>query len=199
MNKLDIAGNKLAVQRVPQSSAALLLKPSVSASPNSHTLVTSSPNNIPVNNINNNNNSNSVSSPDLLDDYPISSVIRLSNMTTPADLRDNDLYEELLEDVADECNSHGTVKSIVIPRGTGGPEDQQDESVGRIFVSFLDTAGAQKARAAVAGRKFNGNVVRAHFFPEDLFAKKVGMKYLFTNEKNIACFSLLSNIYSCST
>lgn len=31
MNKLDIAGNKLAVQRVPISSAAMLLKPSTVA------------------------------------------------------------------------------------------------------------------------------------------------------------------------
>ena len=44
-------------------------------------------------------------------------------MTSPADLTDNDLYEELLEDVADECNTHGTVKSIVIPRGLDGAPD----------------------------------------------------------------------------
>ena len=68
---------------------------------------------------------------DVLDEYPLSSVIRLSNMTTPADLTDNDLYEELLEDVADECNTHGTVKSIVIPRGLDGAED--DGSVVRTY------------------------------------------------------------------
>lgn len=172
MNKLDLAGSKLAVQRVPLSSAAMLLKPS--ASPNTNILPTSPTSaSAPASCLT---NGPQPQLSDVLDDFPASCVIRLSNMTTPEDLRDNDAYEELLEDVADECNTHGTVKSIVIPRGTGGAEDAQDASIGRIFVSFVDLEGAKKARAAVAGRRFNGNVVRAHFFPEQLFAKKVGIQ-----------------------
>jgi len=93
-------------------------------------------------------------------------------MVNPEDLKDDDNYEELLEDVAEECNNHGTVKSIVIPRGV------EDASLGRIFVSFVEKESAQKAYGAVAGRKFNGKVVRAHYYPEELFTKKVNMSDL---------------------
>ena len=74
---------------------------------------------------------------DVLDDFPLSSVIRLSNMCSRADLTDNELYDELLEDVADECNTHGTVKSIVIPRGLDGAPD--DESVVRTNAPYIST------------------------------------------------------------
>lgn len=144
MNNLDVGGLKLFVQRVPISSADLLLKP---------TSVTKE-------------------KKDVLEDLQPTSVIRLSNMTTEEDLKDSNLYEELIEDVADECNNHGVVKDIKIPRGAGN-FDPSDPSVGKIFVHFTDADSAEKAMKAVSGRKFNGQTVVAHFYPEDLFLDKV--------------------------
>lgn len=46
--------------------------------------------------------------------------------------------------------------------------------VGKIFVLFLNIDGATKARAAVNGRTFNGKLVEAVFYPEDLLDQKVG-------------------------
>ena len=37
----------------------------------------------------------------------------------------------------------------------------------------MDVDGARKARDVVAGRTFNGNLVRAEYYPEGLFIKKV--------------------------
>ena len=155
MNGLDIADHKLSVLRIPASSAAVLLQPTSAPPP------PAGPPPLPV---------GAPSAPDAVDELSAcdpTTVIRLSNMTTPQDLADDQSFEELMEDVADECNSHGTVKSIVIPR-TGS-----DSSVGKIFVHFVDIAGAQATRKAVAGRKFNGRVVEAYFYPEALFLKKV--------------------------
>lgn len=45
--------------------------------------------------------------------------------------------------------------------------------VGKIFVLFVNKEGAQKARAAVHGRSFNGNKVEAVFYPEELLHSKV--------------------------
>lgn len=174
MNNLDIADHKISVQRIPASSAALLLQPTAVSVPAAATAPTSTavaaagtaqvaalgtpPTSSP-------------SVPDALESYPPSTVVRMSNMTTDEDLRDDDLFDELTEDVAGECNSHGVVKSIVIPRGPAtGP---QDTSVGKIFVHFTDIAGATRSRQAVAGRRFNGRVVEAYFYPEELFVKKV--------------------------
>jgi len=157
MNNLDIAGQKLSVQRVPASSAAVLLQSTTKPAPPSE--APPAPANGSI--------TSASSTADELADVPPSSVIRMSNMTTEEDLTDDQCYEELMEDVADECNSHGTVKSIVIPR-TG-----TDSSVGKIFVHFVDASSAQASRKAVAGRKFNGRVVEAYFYPEELFLQKI--------------------------
>ena len=92
---------------------------------------------------------------------------------------DDELYLELQEDVAEECNNYGSVRSLVIPRGnyasssSGGSRSSNDESVGMVFVHFTHAEGAEKARQAVAGRSFNGNTVRASFYPESLFLSQI--------------------------
>lgn len=84
---------KLLLQRIPQSMANMLLQPSKSTEKHRQ---------------------EKVSNPLL--DMPPTSALQLSNMIAADDLRDDELYSELIEDVADECNTHGTVRSIVIPR-----------------------------------------------------------------------------------
>lgn len=158
LNGLDIGGMKLSLQRVPQGMASVLLRRSVVVRPP-----------LPP-----------VPRPNPLLQLAPTCALQLSNMVLPEDLRDEQLYEELMEDVADELNSHGTVRSIVIPR----PRDANDISggfsaadiaagVSKIFVLFLSAEGAQKARAAVHGRIFNGNKVEALFYPEEMIQRKV--------------------------
>lgn len=147
MNKLDIAGSKLSVQRIPQSSASLLLK-----APTTTAAVLSSPSSEPSK----------------------SKVIKLSNMVTATDLEDDEMYQELLEDVADECNKHAKVIKVVVPRGVKG--QGLDPDIGKIFVLFDNVDGAEKALKAVAGRRFNGTTVGAEFFAEEVFHEKVSGK-----------------------
>jgi hypothetical protein len=45
----------------------------------------------------------------------------------------------------------------------------------------LSVEGAQKARAAVHGRSFNGNKVEAVFFPEELMQQKVMLHEILKN------------------
>ena len=37
-------------------------------------------------------------------------------MVTPSELNDEEEYEDILEDIKEECNKHGVVKSLEIPR-----------------------------------------------------------------------------------
>jgi hypothetical protein len=187
MNKLDIAGNKLSVQRVPASSAAVLLQPSVQPASSAQTaaaaaaaaaikVTMSAPPPPPA--------AAAAVAENPLAKHPQSAVIRMSNMTSQEDLDDDALYEELIEDISDECNSHGTVKSIVIPRGdltraaSAAPEEAA-AAVGKIFVHFVSSVDAAAALRAVAGRKFNGRVVEAYFYPEELFLGKVHIQLLY--------------------
>lgn len=143
MNKLDLAGSRLTVQRVPASSAALLLRPAVPPPPPGPTQSTT-------------------------DQLPPtqSHVLCLLNMTTEADLEDDSLFEELVEDVASECNKHGVVSSICIPRKASRADDT---NVGRIFVQFSTVEGCYAASRAIAGRRFNGKVVEAQFVSQEQF------------------------------
>lgn len=49
-------------------------------------------------------------------------VLCLMNMVCPEDLLDDEEYEEIVEDVKDECSKYGQVKSIEIPRPVDGLE-----------------------------------------------------------------------------
>lgn len=109
---------KLSLQCVPQSMAALLLQPS--------------------------NKPSQVQDSELppVFEVPPTAALQLSNMVSEEDLRDEELYAELLEDVADECNSHGTVRSIVIPRpvdsATAGDYSVNDKHAGILLTLEID-------------------------------------------------------------
>lgn len=47
-------------------------------------------------------------------------VLCLLNMITPDDLCDDDEYEDIVDDIREECNKIGSVRSIEIPRPMNG-------------------------------------------------------------------------------
>ncbi|SPN97026.1 related to pre-mRNA splicing factor U2AF large chain [Cephalotrichum gorgonifer] len=96
-----------------------------------------------------------------------SSVIQLLNMVTPEELMDNDDYEEICEDVQDECAKFGTIVELKVPRPAGG--SRQSPGVGKIFVKYSTTESATKALRALAGRKFADRTVVTTYFPEANF------------------------------
>lgn len=49
-------------------------------------------------------------------------VLCLMNMVAVEELLDDEEYEEIVEDVRDECGKYGQVKSIEIPRPVDGLE-----------------------------------------------------------------------------
>lgn len=53
---------------------------------------------------------------------PATEVLCLLNMVTPDELRDEEEYEDILEDIREECNKYGVVRSVEIPRPIEGVE-----------------------------------------------------------------------------
>ncbi|QUC17791.1 uncharacterized protein UV8b_02032 [Ustilaginoidea virens] len=94
-------------------------------------------------------------------------VLQLLNMVTPEELMDNEEYEEICDDVQDECSKFGTILEIKIPRPIGG--SRQSAGVGKIFVKFDTPESCYKALAALAGRKFADRTVVTTYFPEENF------------------------------
>ncbi|KAK5205642.1 hypothetical protein LTR47_007628 [Exophiala xenobiotica] len=94
-------------------------------------------------------------------------VLQLLNMVTAEELIDNDDYEEICEDVMEECSKYGKIVAMKIPRPSGG--SRQSAGVGKIFIKYEDSESAKKALQALAGRKFADRTVVTTYFDEASF------------------------------
>ncbi|XP_056871841.1 splicing factor U2AF 65 kDa subunit-like isoform X1 [Takifugu flavidus] len=93
-------------------------------------------------------------------------VLCLLNMVMPEELVDDDDYEEILEDVREECCKYGSVRSIEIPRPVDGVDVP---GCGKIFVEYVSASDCQKAMHALTGRKFANRVVVTKYYDLDLY------------------------------
>ncbi|XP_041088158.1 U2 small nuclear RNA auxiliary factor 2a isoform X4 [Polyodon spathula] len=96
-------------------------------------------------------------------------VLCLMNMVAPEELLDDDEYEEIVEDVRDECSKYGAVKSIEIPRPVDGLEVP---GCGKIFVEFVSVFDCQKAMQGLTGRKFANRVVVTKYCDPDAYHRR---------------------------
>lgn len=94
-------------------------------------------------------------------------VLQLLNMVTADELLDNDDYEEIKEDVFEECSKYGKILSLKIPRPSAA--SRQLPGVGKIFAKFDNEESATKALKALAGRKFSDRTVVVSYFSEENF------------------------------
>lgn len=97
-------------------------------------------------------------------------VICLTEVVSADELRDDEVYEEILEDMREEGGKFGSLVNVIIPRPD--PTGEQTPGVGKVFLEYADTAGSYKAKTALNGRKFGGNVVTAIYYPEDKFSDR---------------------------
>jgi hypothetical protein len=73
------------------------------------------------------------------------------------------LFLEIKADVRDECGKFGKILELKIPRPSGA---RSSPGVGKIFIKFEVPESAQKATAALAGRKFAERTVVVMGFSE---------------------------------
>jgi hypothetical protein len=96
-----------------------------------------------------------------------SKVLRLDNVVTVEELKDNEEYEELMEDMKLEAEKHGTVVKVNSPRpsadGTPVP------GCGKVFIRFDFLEAASRAKKALDRRKFGENVVKCAYLDEAKF------------------------------
>jgi len=101
---------------------------------------------------------------------PPSKILRLDNMVTLEELNSEEDYDDIMEDVRDECGTYGTVISVKIPRPDPDVPPEAQPGVGQIFVQFDDISGASKALEALHGRQFAGRTVEGTFFDEEKYS-----------------------------
>ncbi|KAG3115628.1 hypothetical protein PI124_g897 [Phytophthora idaei] len=101
------------------------------------------------------------------EDQP-SPVLKMANMVSIDELRDDEEYADLAEDVEEECKRFGSVTGMEIPRPKDGEEVP---GLGCIYIRFGKEEDAVSALKALNGRKFGGNIVKVTYFPLDKFEK----------------------------
>ncbi|KAF9114972.1 U2 small nuclear RNA auxiliary factor 2 [Mortierella sp. AM989] len=93
-------------------------------------------------------------------------VLQLLNMVTPEELEDDQEYEDIVEDIREECGKFGQVVDIQIPRPVAG---QVVAGTGKIFVKYSNVDEATMALRALSGRKFADRTVLTSFYDVDKY------------------------------
>lgn len=99
----------------------------------------------------------------------VTEVLCLLNMVTEDELVDDEEYEDILEDIKEECGKYGGVRSIEIPRPIPNVEVP---GVGKIFVEYNSKSECQKAQQQLTGRKFANRVVVTTFYDPDKYHRR---------------------------
>ncbi|KAF7048685.1 hypothetical protein CFC21_057387 [Triticum aestivum] len=95
-------------------------------------------------------------------------VVCLTQVVSADELRDDEEYEDIFEDMREEGRKYGNLVKAVIPRPD--PSGAAVPGVGKVFLEYADIDGSTKAKVGMHGRKFGGNQVVAVFYPENKFA-----------------------------
>lgn len=102
----------------------------------------------------------------------MSEVVRLQSMLNGMDLDAEMSGEEggIMQEIGEECSEkYGSVERVYIHR------DRSFEDGPLVFVAFVSQLSALRAVNALEGRVFNGNAIKARFWPKDSF---VAAKYV---------------------
>ncbi|CAH8256315.1 unnamed protein product [Arabidopsis lyrata] len=94
-------------------------------------------------------------------------IVCLTQVVTADDLRDDEEYADIMEDMRQEGGKFGNLVNVVIPRPN--PDHDPTPGVGKVFLEYADVDGSSKARSGMNGRKFGGNQVVAVYYPEDKY------------------------------
>lgn len=94
-------------------------------------------------------------------DLETTQVLQLLNMVTLDELLNDEDYEEIMEDVSEECSKFGKIIAVKIPRRGHG--------AGKIFIKYDSAESATTALKALAGRKFSDRTVVASYFGVENF------------------------------
>lgn len=78
-------------------------------------------------------------------------------------------YNDILEDIKEECSKFGTVKNVIIPRPEFG---KIIAGVGKIYVEYEKTQEARTSRRYLAGRMYGDKTVECEYLSREKWVKK---------------------------
>lgn len=99
---------------------------------------------------------------------PKTRILVLLNMVTDEDLATEEAYNDLREEVREECQKYGNLLSIKIPRVQDG-FPATSNAIRKIFLEYATVQDAAAAETELSGRSFGNNVVQASYFDEEQY------------------------------
>ncbi|XP_065065497.1 splicing factor U2AF 50 kDa subunit-like [Rhopilema esculentum] len=96
-------------------------------------------------------------------------VLCLMNMVSDEDLLDDEEFDEIYEDIREECSKFGRIRSMEIPRPVDG---YKLPGVGKIYVEYTSPAESNAASDSLSGRKFASRVVVTSYYDPDRYVAR---------------------------
>lgn len=106
----------------------------------------------------------------VLESHP-SRVIKIKNLVNIAELPDNSYYEEIFEDIQEECKKCGNIIAVEIPKPN--VLKSYTPGLGFVYVQFESVDSAMMAVKKLNGLMFLGRKVEVVYYPEDPFRKRM--------------------------
>lgn len=94
-------------------------------------------------------------------------VLLLKNIVNRSEIQNDDEYQDILDDVREECSQHGPVLKVQIPRVKDGYPSAAE---GTVFVEFADVESAKRSANSLKGRKFADQIVIVNYYDEIHFS-----------------------------
>jgi len=105
---------------------------------------------------------------DLTKAITATNVLCLMNMVTAEELVSDETYDEIFDDIREECSKFGKIRSLQIPRPNS---DYQVNGIGKIFIEYTLPQEASAASEALAGRKFQNRIVVTSYYDPELYSR----------------------------
>lgn len=103
---------------------------------------------------------------DMSREITATNVLCLMNMVSPEELMDDEDYDEIFDDIREECSKYGRIRSLQLPRPN---QEFQVPGIGKIFIEYATPSEAKSASEALAGRKFANRVVVTSYYDPELY------------------------------
>jgi len=96
-----------------------------------------------------------------------SQVLCLRNLVEPEELVDDEEYEDIFDDIKQECDKFGHILSMELPRPQPGVEDVP--GLGKCYVEYQSVEECRRAFENLSSRKFGDKIVVVSFFEHEKY------------------------------
>ena len=97
-------------------------------------------------------------------------VLCLNSIMKGLDIEEDEKYNEIKEDLRNECEKYGKVLDIFMPRKD--VEDNETPGMGNAYIMFDNVEQSKLARKFLSLKRFNNKLIYIQYIPEENFINK---------------------------